>query len=116
MIQISAEYDTAGFGQFHIKTLVAGCMPGSPEQNDRPVTEHIIITVEQPGFGVLEGTESNGGVVLLLRRLFGKHHGSLGLLGKPDRTCKLVGVGCMIVMVMRHGKIGYVRGLKANFG
>src|SRR5947207_2691366 len=54
VVEIAAEHDRLGFREFHEQGLVTGRVARGRKNDDRSVTEHIVVTVEDHGFAGLE--------------------------------------------------------------
>src|SRR6516165_4648230 len=79
------------------------------------IAENVVVAVQNLGFAVLERCEPRSSSILLLRRLFGKHHIPLGSGGKPSGTRKFIPVGGVIVVIMREGQVSDVRRFVPDF-
>src|SRR5215471_3895861 len=79
------------------------------------VVEHIIVSIEQHALAVLESAESGCRATWILRRCIREHRHALRFLHKPSRSRKAVGIGRMIVMIVRQGEICDVGRLIADF-
>src|SRR5690242_15495402 len=84
---------------------MAGSMAGSCDNDDAPVTEHIMVSIEKHGFAVLERAESGCRVAWIWRRRVWKHCGAFRFLHEPCCTGKVIRISGMIVMVVREREV-----------
>src|SRR6185436_9599336 len=117
VVKVAAQQDGAGLRQIHQQRLMPRRVSRRGYDHHRTVAEDIMVAVEQGGLAVLQGRESGGSgfgrraVWRTRPQRSRKHHVALRLLHEPHGAGKGVGIGRVVVVIVRQREVGHIGGL-----